>query len=97
MSDTWTFDLNLSEGRTKGTEQQSGNISVPRFLQALQLADADGDGNVELSVVNIAMKHSRSIHRKTLRRARLLALTVPRLLLANSMFLVFTPRPIFQS
>lgn len=48
MSDTWTFDVNLSEGRTKGTEQQSGNVSVPRFLQALQLADADGDGNVDV-------------------------------------------------
>jgi len=48
MSDTWVFDLNMSEGRTKGTEQQKGNVSVPRFLQALQLADADGDGNVDL-------------------------------------------------
>jgi len=48
MSDTWKFDLNLSEGRTKGTEQQSGNVSVPRFLQSLLLADADGDGNVDL-------------------------------------------------
>ena len=48
MSDTWAFDVNLSEGRTKGTEQQRGNVSVPRFLQALQLADADGDGNVDV-------------------------------------------------
>ena len=48
MSETWDFDINFSEGRTKGTEQQSGNISVPRFLQSLLLADADGDGNVDV-------------------------------------------------
>ncbi len=58
LSDTWSFDLNVSEGRTRGTEAQSGNVNVDRFFQSLLLADevgaldADGndipDGNVDL-------------------------------------------------
>ena len=48
ISDSWKFDLHLSEGRTRGTEAQSGNVNVDRFFQALLLADADGDGNVDV-------------------------------------------------
>ena len=48
LTDNFTFDLNFSEGRTNGTENQSGNINVDRFNQALLLADADGDGNVDV-------------------------------------------------
>ena len=48
LSDTWTADITLTEGRSNGAENQDGNIDVPRFNQALLLADADGDGNVDL-------------------------------------------------
>lgn len=48
FNDTWSLDMYFSEGRTKGTEKQSGNINKDRLFQALTLADADGDGNVDL-------------------------------------------------
>ena len=48
LSDTWTFDLNVTEGRSNGTENQNGNVNVGRFNQSLLLADADGDGNVDV-------------------------------------------------
>ena len=48
MSDTWDFDLTFTEARSNGAENQDGNIDVPRFNQALLLADADGDGNVDI-------------------------------------------------
>lgn len=48
ISDTWELDLSFSEGRTRGKENQSGNIDKNRFFQALLLADADGDGNVDV-------------------------------------------------
>ena len=48
LSDNWSADISFSEGRTKGTENQSGNINKDRFFQALLLADADGDGNVDV-------------------------------------------------
>ena len=48
LSDRWAADLQFTEGRTNGTETQSGNINKDRFFQALLLADADGDGNVDV-------------------------------------------------
>ena len=48
ITDNWTADLVFTEGRTSGTENQSGNINTDRFFQALLLADADGDGNVDV-------------------------------------------------
>lgn len=48
ISDTWELDASFTEGRTKGTENQSGNINKDRFFQALLLEDADEDGNVDL-------------------------------------------------
>lgn len=48
ISDTWELDVSFTEGRTKGTERQSGNINKDRLFQALLLADADGDGNVDV-------------------------------------------------
>ena len=48
LTDNFTADVNFIEGRTSGTETQSGNINKDRFFQALRLADADGDGNVDV-------------------------------------------------
>ena len=48
ITDRWNAELTFTEGRTKGTENQSGNINKDRFFQALLLADADGDGNVDV-------------------------------------------------
>jgi len=48
LTDTWSLDMSFTEGRTKGTENQSGNINKDRLFQALTLADADGDGNVDV-------------------------------------------------
>lgn len=48
ISDTWSADLSFTEGRTKGVERQDGNINKDRFFQSLLLADADGDGNVDV-------------------------------------------------
>lgn len=48
ITDSWQLDMSFSEGRTVGKENQSGNIDKNRFFQALLLADADGDGNVDV-------------------------------------------------
>lgn len=48
LSDNWNLDVSFSEGRTGGKENQSGNIDKNRFFQSLLLADADGDGNVDV-------------------------------------------------
>jgi len=40
--------VSFTEGRTKGVERQDGNINKDRFFQSLLLADADGDGNVDV-------------------------------------------------
>ena len=42
------YDLSYQEGRVLNSTAQRGNVSRTRFLQALLLADADGDGNVDL-------------------------------------------------
>ena len=42
------YDLSYSEGRTQSSTYQTGNVNRGRFDQALLLADADGDGNVDL-------------------------------------------------
>ena len=46
--DNWTYDVSYSEGRTTNSSFQTGNVNRDRFNQALLLADADGDGNVDL-------------------------------------------------
>lgn len=51
VADNWDLDLTFSEGRTRGTERQEGNIDKNRFFQALLLADADQDGNVDVDPV----------------------------------------------
>ena len=42
------YDLSYSEGRTQSSTFQTGNVNRGRFNQAVLLADADGDGNVDL-------------------------------------------------
>lgn len=44
----WDYDVSFSEGRTQASSFQLGNVNVGRFQQALVLADADGDGNVDV-------------------------------------------------
>ncbi len=46
--DTWNYDISYQEGRVLNSSAQRGNVSRSRFLQALMLDDADGDGNVDL-------------------------------------------------
>ena len=46
--ENWDYDLSYSEGRTQNSTFQNGNVNRGRFDQALLLADADGDGNVDL-------------------------------------------------
>ena len=46
--DNWGYDVSYSEGRTTNSNFQTGNVNRDRFDQALLLADADGDGNVDL-------------------------------------------------
>ena len=48
LSDDWSYDVYLQEGRTVRAQTQNGNVNRGRFNQALLLADADGDGNVDL-------------------------------------------------
>ncbi|MEO0817181.1 MAG: TonB-dependent receptor [Pseudomonadota bacterium] len=48
LTNTWTLDAYFQEGRVKNTTSQLGNINRDRFEQALLLADADGDGNVDV-------------------------------------------------
>ena len=47
-NDNWAYDISFSEGRTQNSSFQTGNVNRGRFDQALLLADADGDGNVDL-------------------------------------------------
>ena len=49
FTDNWDYDVYLSEGRTLRAQQQNGNVNRGRFGQALLLADADGDGNVDVA------------------------------------------------
>ena len=44
----WNYDISFSEGRTTNSSFQNGNVNRGRFDQALLLADADGDGNVDV-------------------------------------------------
>jgi len=44
----WDYDISYSEGRTQSSTFQDGNVNRGRFDQALLLADADGDGNVDV-------------------------------------------------
>lgn len=48
ITDTWSYDAYFQEGRTVRAQTQNGNVSRTRFSQALLLADADGDGNVDI-------------------------------------------------
>lgn len=48
ITDSWNADIYFQEGRTKNSSTQEGNVNVDRFFQALNLADADGDGNVDV-------------------------------------------------
>lgn len=48
FADNWSYDVYLSEGRTLRAQQQDGNVNRGRFAAGLLLADADGDGNVDL-------------------------------------------------
>ena len=47
LNDTWNYDVYVQEGRTVRAQTQNGNVNRGRFSQALLLADADGDGNVD--------------------------------------------------
>ena len=46
---SWDYDISYSEGRTTNSSFQNGNVNRGRFDQALLLADADGDGNVDVA------------------------------------------------
>jgi len=48
LTDTWSYDVYLQEGRTVRAQTQNGNVNRGRFSQALLLADADADGNVDV-------------------------------------------------
>lgn len=48
LTETWNLDMYFQEGRVKNTTSQLGNVNRDRFDQALLLADADGDGNVDV-------------------------------------------------
>ncbi len=48
LTDTWSYDVYLQEGRTVRAQTQNGNVNRGRYDQALLLADADGDGNVDV-------------------------------------------------
>jgi len=48
ITDRWSYDVYLQEGRTVRAQTQNGNVNRGRFNQALLLADADADGNVDL-------------------------------------------------
>ncbi len=48
LTDTWSYDAYFQEGRTVRAQTQNGNVNRGRYDQALLLADADGDGNVDL-------------------------------------------------
>ncbi len=48
INDTWSYDAYFQEGRTVRALTQLGNVSRTRFAQALLLADADEDGNVDV-------------------------------------------------
>ena len=47
ITDSIDYELFYSEGRTNNSSFQEGNVNIGRFQQALLLADADGDGNVD--------------------------------------------------
>ena len=49
ITGSWDYDLSYSEGRTTNSSFQNGNVNRGRFDQALLLADADGDGNVDVA------------------------------------------------
>ncbi|MEP6343433.1 MAG: TonB-dependent receptor [Maricaulaceae bacterium] len=48
ITDVWGYDVFFQEGRTTRALTQLGNVNRDRYDQALLLADADGDGNVDL-------------------------------------------------
>jgi outer membrane receptor protein involved in Fe transport len=48
LTETWSYDAYIQEGRTVRAQTQNGNVNRDRYNQALLLADADGDGNVDL-------------------------------------------------
>ena len=48
LTDVWSYDAFFQEGRTVRALTQNGNVSRTRFSQGLLLADADGDGNVDI-------------------------------------------------
>lgn len=48
ITDNWNYDVYFQHGRTVRSQTQNGNLNRGRFTQALLLADADGDGNVDL-------------------------------------------------
>lgn len=48
VTDSMDYEVFFSEGRTNNSSFQNGNVNRDRFNQALLLADADGDGNVDI-------------------------------------------------
>lgn len=48
ITDKMSYEAFYSEGRTNNSSFQTGNVNRGRFDQALLLADADGDGNVDI-------------------------------------------------
>ena len=48
VTDSMDYEVFYSEGRTNNSSFQNGNVNRDRFNQALLLADADGDGNVDI-------------------------------------------------
>ncbi|MEL6955473.1 MAG: TonB-dependent receptor [Pseudomonadota bacterium] len=49
ISPNLNYDVSFQEGRVETSFSQAGNVSVSNFRQSLLLADADGDGNVDLN------------------------------------------------
>ena len=47
INDSMNYEVFFSEGNTQNSSFQNGNVNRGRFDQALLLADADGDGNVD--------------------------------------------------
>ena len=48
ISENIAYDVYFQEGRVEASFSQAGNVSRNSFNQGLLLADADGDGNVDL-------------------------------------------------